>query len=782
MYLSCNQIKKYIEGGNTIDFEKVFREDFTIRSAEVDGIEIKGKDIQNVVVAYVKSLELHPENEKYTIASLDVGNETITVVTSAKNLKVGMKVPCALEGGSLKGLDLVKKVSLGSVLSEGVLASEKELGISDNHTGVMELDDSYEIGRNIKEILPIDDIIVEIDNKSLTNRPDMWGYYGIAREVAAITGKKLLSLEVENITNDKDENIEIDVQDRENCNRYSALKISNVNKKESSIDTKILLYYSGMRSISLLVDLTNYLMLELGQPMHAFDANKINKIIVKNTKSEKVSFTTLDGIERKIPENTLMICNEKNPVAIAGIMGGIDSEVENDTTSIILESANFDATCLRRSSTGLGLRTEAVARYEKKLDPNMTVIAIERFIKLLRDEDSNITISSNLADEYLNKLESNKVTLTKSYLKKYLGFDLEDIKVKEILNSLECEVNVNNDSYDVVVPTFRSTKDISNPADLIEEIARIYGYSNLKPEPLKLSLVVNHSNGMYKLEYNLKRDIAIKAKLNEVHTYLWYNSEFLSKIGINKTQNVTVVNKKDNNILRDDLNLSLLDLCFENAKHTQEFGIFEIGSQIKEKEQRHLSIMRVSLDSNIKDRYIELKQLVYDIVKEYKNKKVIFMKSTTTKEYLDKEYTLDIMVDEETIGYISLVKKEISKNCSKKTSIVNVDIDIEKLLNIPEEVITDVEISKYPITTLDYTIITQKETKYEEIEKMLSKLKNEYIKRYYLSDIYVDELKKTTIRFEIGTDEKTLSREDINEVQSYIEKNIEENGFKVVEK
>lgn len=781
MYLSCNQIKKYIDNGNSIDFEKIFK-DFTIRSAEVDSIEIKGKDIQNVIVAQVKSLKIHPENDKYIIVTLDIKDKEINVVTSARNLKEGMKVPCALENGKIKGVDCVKKASLGGILSEGILASEKELGISDNHTGIMELDPSYEIGKDLKEILPIDDIVVEIDNKSLTNRPDMWGYYGIAREIAAITGKRLLPLEVEHILNDKAEDIEVTIEDKANCNRYSALKIDNVTKKQSNIATKILLYYSGMRSISLLVDLTNYIMLELGQPMHAFDSNKVNSIVVKNIKNENISFTTLDGIKREIPKNTLMIYDKEKPIAIAGIMGGLESEIEKDTTSIILESANFDGTCLRRSSSSLGLRTEAVARYEKKLDPNMTVVAIERFIKLLRDEDVNIKISSNLADEYVNKLESNKITLAKSYLRKYMGFDLEENKVKEILNLLEFEVTINNDNYEVLAPTFRSTKDISNSADIIEEIARIYGYNNLKPEPLKLALVVNHSDGMYKLEYNLKKDIAIKARANEVHTYLWYNLELLSKLGIEKKKNIKIINKKDNNILRDDLSLSLLEMCFENAKHTQEFTIFEIGSEIKPKEERHLDIMKVSLDSNVKESYIKLKQLVYDIVKEYKNKEVVFKKSNITKEYLDKDYTLNIFVDNENIGYIALVKKEISKNCSKKTSIVNVDIDIEKFLNIPEQVITDIEISKYPITILDYTIITEKETKYEEIDKMLSKLENKYIKKYYLSDIYLDEVKKTTIRFEIGTDEKTLNREEINEIQTYIEKHIERNNFNLVGK
>lgn len=782
MYISCNQLKKYIQDSDKIDFMQVAK-DFTIRSAEIDSVTIKGQDVENVVVAEVVSLEKHPENEKYTVTKINVGNgRQITVVTSATNLEVGMKVPCALEGGKIVGLSEVKTAVLGGIPSEGVLASEKELGISDSHLGIMVLPETYEIGKNIKEILPIDDIIIEIDNKSLTNRPDMWGYYGIAREVAAITGHKLLDLEIAKIENDKDKNIKIYIQDKKNCNRYSALEVGNVTKKESDIEMKIMLYYSGMRSISLLVDLTNYIMLELGQPMHAFDSRKIDNIVVRNVGDNKIKFTTLDSVERDVPQNTLMICNGELPVAIAGIMGGLDSEVEEDTTSIILESANFDGTCLRRSATSMGLRTEAVARYEKKLDPNMTILAIERFVKLLKDQDEDIEITSNMADEYVNVQEENKVTLKRDYLNKYMGFVIEDEKVVEILKSLEFKVEVLEDRFEITAPTFRSTKDITNAADIIEEIARIYGYNNLKPEPLKLALVVNHSDGNYKIEYNLKKKIAEKARMNEVHTYLWYNQEILSKLNINKDNNITIVNKKDNNILRDDLTLSLLEVCFENSKHTQEYGIFEIASVMGQKEERHISIMNVCLDSNVEKTYMAMKQLIFEVLKEYRNKEVKFEVANIEKQYLDNEYTLNIKVGEEVLGYISLVKKEVSKLCTKKTSIVNVEINVSKLLEITTDVVEDIEISKYPTTTIDYTIITEKEVQFVKIEEMLNKYANVLLKKYYLYDIYTDEVKKTTVRFEIGLNDRTLTREDIQEVQEGILNHIHENGFNVVGK
>lgn len=780
MYISTNCLKKYIKDSDTIDFKKVWQ-DFTIRSAEIDGIEEKGQDIQNVVVAKVLELSKHPSNEKYNVAKLDIGKgKTITVVSSATNLYEGMLVPCALQGGSLKGLEKVTSANLGGVPSEGVLASERELGISDSHLGVMDLDTSYIVGEDIKKYIPIDDMIIEIDNKSLTNRPDMWGHYGIAREIAAICGKELLPLEIfDEITNTTPLNIK--VEDRENCNRYSGIKLGNITKKEALMDMKVMLYYCGMRSISLLVDLTNFLMLELGQPMHAFDSSKIDNIIVKNVGNDKVKFTTLDEEEREIPENTLMICNENEPVAIAGIMGGLNSEIDDNTTSLILESANFDAACIRKSATKLGLRTEASARYEKSLDPNMTTLAVKRFIKLLKDVDDEITIDSRLEDVYVNEVKEKVVDLKKDYLRKYMGFVLDDKTVCNILTSLHFKVEVEEDKYIVTAPTYRSTKDISYSADIIEEIARIYGYNNLDEIPLKLDLVIKEGDNKYDLEYDIKKTIAMDTGFSEIHTYLWYSTDLLNKYGINKENNVKLVNKKDNNIIRDDLSLSLFEQCIKNSKYYQEYGIFEVGSVMtKEKEERILSILSVCLKSNLESKYMELKKLVNKLIKSGKNIDVKFEKANINKKYLNEEYSLVIKANDAKIGYISVIDKLLSKECGKKAEIVNVELNVDILLKLQKENIDYVEPSKYPVATLDYTVIMEKDDLYDNLEKVLNKYTNEYLMSYNMHDLYIDEKKKVTVRFTVGAKDKTLTHEEIQAVANEILENIEKNGYGIV--
>jgi phenylalanyl-tRNA synthetase beta chain len=774
MYISCNELKKHIKDSDKINWLEILNK-FTIRSAEIDGIEIKGKDINNVVVAEIMELKTHPTKEKYDVVLLDIGGtETITVISSAKNLYKGMKVPCALPGGSLKGLPNVEKIEFEGVVSEGVLASEKELGISDKHLGVMDLDRSYTNGTNIKDIIPIDDIIIEIDNKSLTNRPDMWGQYGIAREISAITGHDLLPLTVYEDIN-SNETLDIKILDTNNCNRYSAIKIENITEKESSIDMKIMLYYCGMRSISLLVDLSNYLMLELGQPMHTFDAQKINNIVVENTGNEKIKFTTLDGIEREISENTLMILDGKTPVAIAGIMGGINSEINENSTSVILESANFDATNIRKSAISMGLRTEASSRYEKSLDPNMTILAIKRFVELLSKRNPNLIFGSNITDIYCNKIDCSVVNLRKSSLKKYLGFNMESTMVKKILESLCFKVEEKEDMYIVTAPTYRSTKDISNEADIIEEIARIYGYENMTPTPLKLDLVIPHGDGRYDLEYNLKREIAELTNFHEAHTYYWYQNDILDAYGINKDNNIKVVNKSKNNILRDDITWSLFEQCLNNSKYYNEYGIFEIGSCIREEsEDRILSILNVCSDSKLELNYMKMKQLIFDILKHFFGKNIQYTKINIDRQYIDNNYTLGINVDNNDIGFITVFDKKYTKDCGKRTSIIALEINTENLLSIKSNDLRYKEPSKYQTVTLDFTIIMNKEDKFDSLKELLDSYKNDLIVEYVLQDIYMDENKKVTIRYTIGSYDRTLSQEDIQSFNdnliSFIEK------------
>ena len=411
MKISCNILKKHIKNSEDIDFLKIW-DKFTIRTAEVEGVEVKGKDIDGVVTAKILEVADHPKSTKLHILKVDDGKEIKQIVCGAPNVKVGLISALIEVGGHLGDIEIGVRPLVG-VDSYGMMCSAKELGISDDHTGIIELPEDTPIGINIKELMPIDDIIVEIDNKSLTHRPDLWGHYGIAREIAAITNHELLPLDLYT-ENPNVKDLDIKINNPELCYRYIGTKMENITNNVTPLWMQVFLYYAGMRSINLLVDLTNYIMLELGQPMHAFDARVVKNIEV-GLANNGDKYTTLDGTERNLTNEDLMIKNGGKYFAIAGVMGGLDSEIVNDTTSIVLESATFNAYTVRKTALSIGLRTEASARYEKSLDPNLAMLAARRFIKLLKDENKDLTFASNITDVYPQKKEENHNEINKDY-------------------------------------------------------------------------------------------------------------------------------------------------------------------------------------------------------------------------------------------------------------------------------------------------------------------------------------------------------------------------------
>lgn len=778
MKISCNILKKHIKNSDDIDWLKVW-DKFTIRTAEVEGIEIKGQNIDGVVVGQITKCEKHPESRKLHILTVDIGKEQLTVLCGAPNVALNQKVALIKVGGHIGDITITKK-EIAGIESCGMCCAEDELGLSDDHQGIMILPDNWEIGKDLKYYIPeMDDIIVEIDNKSLTNRPDLWGHYGIAREIAAITKHELIPLELTKVNNNK-QDLSISIKDSQKCYRYSGIKIGNIENNQTPLWMKIFLYYAGMRSISLIVDLTNYLMLELGQPMHAFDARVVKNIEV-GCANDNDTFKTLDGVERKLTKDNLMIKNGNEYFGIAGVMGGLDSEILPDTKDLVLESANFEASNIRKTATALGLRTEASARYEKSLDPNLTITAIERFINLLQKENPNLEILSNLTDIYPNPLKPIKIKLYKQTINKYMDNPISDETIEEILKSLQFKVVAKKEYYEVEVPTFRATKDISIEADLIEEIARMYGYENFITEPLKLDLTFKEHENIYDNEYEVKRYLATKYNLNEVHSYIWYKSSLLKELNINK-ENVKLIAKSEDNILRDDLALSLLEMAKNNFKYQNSINIFEIGTEIKNNEDcRSLSIILGNEESQVELMYNKAKEIVYSLLKDLKNHEVTFTKSESYEYYIS-DYSLDINVSNNSIGQINIVHPKVVNQLSKKKAIVTINIDFKKYLAIPTNVIEYQEISKYPEVQLDYTIITGKENKYSELFTIINEFKSIIIKNYQLIDIYEDNYeKKYNIRYTIGANDRTLSQEDLADFKEKFIKHIKKNGFEIIE-
>lgn len=775
MLISCNKLKTYIKDSEKIDWLKVW-DKFTIRTAEVENVKEVGDKFDGVVIAQIVECIPHPDSDHMHILKVNYGaSEPIQVVCGAYNVRVGLKTAYIKVGGHIDGIE-IKAKPLRGILSNGMCCSMRELGIGDDHDGIIELPDDVVVGTDIKDYLPVKDIIVEIDNKSLTNRPDLWGHYGIAREIATITHTEMLPLEMEEIKNDK-EDLDIKINNPELCYRYTGLKIDNIKNNKSPLELQIFLYYTGMRSISLIVDLTNYLMLELGQPMHAFDSRVVKNIEV-GLANNKDLFTTLDGVERKLSSENLMIKNNNDYFAIAGVMGGKNSEILSDTTSIFLESATFNAGSVRKTANFLGLRTDASARYEKSLDPNMTDKAIKRLVYLLRKENPDMQIASNLTDVYPNVLNEVNITLHKDLLSKYMGTTLSDESVINTLESLGFKVENTDYSYEVVVPTFRHSKDINIEEDLIEEIARIYGLENFTPKPLKLDLTITEHEKTFNEEYEVKSLLATKYDMNEVNSYIWYDTNTLQTLGIKK-DGVKLLGKSDNNILRDDLSFSLLNIVEENFKNFSEFSIFEIGTIIKDNlNKRVLSIILCGKEKELEQLYNKAKTVTGYIFKALKHKEITLSNNVNEKEYYDKNLGKIINVDDTKIGTINVLDKIYTNKLSKKKAIVCIDIDFDKYAKLEKDIILEKVVSKYPSVELDYTIIMPTDKKYEDLKEVLKEFKSKLIERNELVSIYEN---KYTIKYVLGSPYKTLEQKDLQTFKERFIAHLKENGYSINE-
>jgi len=779
MLISMNWISEFTDLSGINLRELIER--FTLSCAEVEDIYEYGKNIRDVVVGKIVEIREHPNSKKLHLVKVDIGTEVVDCVCGAPNIFVGAVVPFAKLGGRVGELE-IKETKIAGEVSRGMCCSEKELGISDDHSGVMILDDIYPLGTDIKTFMQLEDTVFEVDNKSLTNRPDLWGHYGIAREISVLTKRPLKPLDVYNTEQfDNLAKIDVRIDDTEKCYRYSCITVSDIKVKKSPINMKIRLTYCGMRPINLLADLTNYLMLELGQPMHAFDNSKVSKIRVK-TYPETINFKTLDGHERKVDGETLFICNEKEPVAVAGIMGGEMSEITDDTDSLLLESANFDATSIRKSSTRLGLRTDASARYEKCLDPELTIPAIKRFLKLLTQIDPGVKVTSALTDCYVKRFDTVTIDFNKEYVDKYTGIDISSDQIEDTLTRLGFDVTRKGDDFSVVVPSWRATKDVTIKADIIEEITRIYGYDNFEVRSVKSFLTpVRHSIEQSN-EYRIKQLLAQRYSMNEVHSYIWYDTKLNKELGIATEPNVRIINSitAENDTIRSTMIPTLLCFVAKNADSESEMGMFEIGRVVDGyradglcNERKRLGIIIASKKMTEKEVYFRCKEIIEQTLRSVKNiaPKFAVKEELAKYNYVHPVNCAGIWLKDVEIGYFAIINPKIKNRIDKKLNIAFAEIDIEDMEKVATEPVKYNEVSRYPSITIDLSLLTDKSLRYEHIASYISEYKCEYLQKFYPIDVFEDEKllpgkKSMTVRFEFVSMERTL---ELSEVQGMVD-------------
>ncbi|MGN0570672.1 MAG: phenylalanine--tRNA ligase subunit beta [Candidatus Fimenecus sp.] len=766
MFLSMNWISDYVDFTGLDKLDLIHR--FSLSTAEVENeIFLKGQDLKGVVCAEIKSVEAHPESEKLHLLKVDIGEpELVDVVCGAPNVRVGMKTAFAKVGAQLGDITITPR-KLAGYTSNGMCCSEKEIGISDDHSGIMDITDDIPNGTDLKDVYAIDDIVFEVDNKSLTNRPDLWGHYGIAREFAALAGRELKPLDTVDLhAYDNLPKVDMKIEDPL-CQRYSCLQVENIHTNVSPVNMRIRLYYCGMRAINFLADLTNYLMLEMGQPMHAFDSRKVEKIRIKRF-PEPFVFQTLDGVERKIDENTLMICNDNTPVAIAGIMGGLDSEIVEDTTTLTLESATFDAASVRKSTVRLSHRTDASMRYEKCLDPEMTVPAIARFVKLLTDTDKTARVVSSLTDDYAYHYPPVTLEFDKAYLDRYTGIDIPNDTVVKTLKSLGFGVKADGDRFTVDVPSYRATKDVTIKADIVEEITRIYGYDNFDVHTAQAPLYPVRMSEEKTVEDKIKDILVKRFSLYELHSYVWAYYDDYKALGMEVEDNIKLINATNPNIETIRKSIVPTQLCQvrTNTAFAPDFGVFEIGRTVDGVDENNLCVehkkLCVTLFSKTKSAetlYFELAKMLSVVADDVKHKGLDFAPITATHSYQHPRNLNAVSCDGVTFGEIGLVHPAVSKKIDKKAAIVYAEIDVQAFAEIADAGIHYKEPSRFPGMEIDLSFVSET---FAPIGKAIADTHSPLIQKVEVVDTYRDAVGKSiTTRLTFSHPEKTLTRDEV---------------------
>ena len=784
MKISINWIKEWVDLDGIAPEELIKR--FNLSTAEIEGVEYKGSNISGVVFGKVLSIA-DIEGSKNHLLSVDVGSEKLQIVCGAPNVRVGMTTCVAKIGANVLGHKITEAQRNG-ITSYGMCCGADEIGIGSDGTGIVDLEGEYTLGQDIKEVFPIDDVVFEIDNKSLTNRPDLWGHYGIAREFACIFNRPLKPIEKLDISKfDGLKQVPIKIESK-GCHRYSSITAENITVKKSPVSVAIRLNYCGMRDINLLADITNYVMLELGQPMHAFDNEKVDGIIVCDA-TQNASIQTLEGENHEVPEGSILICDKnREPVAIAGVKGGLLSGITDNTSSVLFESAVFDSACIRKASRTIGLITDASLRYEKSLDPETTKVALERILYLLKNIDSGIVVTSCFSDNYQNKYDTITVTVTADFISKRIGETISRETIVSTLERLGFVVTVKGEEITCRVPSWRATKDVSMREDIVEEVARIYGYDNINPKPLSFPTMPAVQKLDHTAEYNTKYLLSTKYGLNELHSYIWNYEDFNKEYKIESPSFIRLLDSScsGHSGIRSELAPTLIKFFSENKNSFDNIGIYEIGRVVTGKdaenlavEEKRLSILLASTEKSESELFFKLKQIVLDITKNVIGIDADLTKLENCLSYIHPRGSAKIVTRDAEYGYIGVLHPTVMKSLDKKYKVAVLELDFGKLASKKGFAVKAKQVSKFQNVLIDFTFNVPISMLYAEFMQILSKCKSKILRGYKFVTEYKqnanDEYKALTIQAELSAFDHTLSALEIetfrNDVIGHMLKN-----------
>jgi len=800
MKVSLNWIKDYVKLPEDMDLSRLAY-DLTMSTVEVEGAERLADRFDKIVVGEIKEVLPHPNADKLRVCKVDVGAEEIKdIVCGGSNLEAGMKVVVACPGAMVRwhgeGEPVeIKNAKLRGVASFGMICASVEVGLADLFPATEE----HEImdvtafgaaaGTPLAEALDLDDIILEIDNKSMTNRPDLWGHYGIARELAALYDLPLVPFEA--YAPETKETYDVRILDTARCPRYIGARIEGLGVKPSPFAMQSRIWRVGMRPINALVDVTNYVMLATGQPTHVFDSNHIIDHIEVRRANAGEKLQLLNEKELELCEDDLVIADAEGAVALAGVMGGAKDSVLPETESVILEVANFESRGVRRTSLRYDNRTEASSRYEKAVDPERCDQALSLAMKLFAELYPEMKVTA-FCDQYPNKLTRAEIDVEFDWLDRRLGKRIPQEVVANKLGKMGFEVTFTGSGMHIVVPSWRSTGDVSIKADIMEEIARMYGYENFEATTITTSFDGAINQLGVDLVRRVKEYLAFRCNMQEIFTYPWMTDEFVTAL-LPSTEGILALATPpapNERYIRSSLLPNICKAIVKNERNFDEFDIFEEAQVFLDSDytsayrgeslpaqKKHLGCAFVGSSDHVSELFRRAKGVIGSMPR-YTHMEGFTFEKLEKPYWADETVWLNICLDGKKIGDLALLSKKAALACGIKVlSAVLVELDMDAFVPFKSRTNRFSRVPEFPMNNYDLSFLVDSMVKWEEIRACVMSKKNDLL----CDVLFVDEYKgkqipagkkSVTVRLVIGSGEKTLTGNEIEAVANSVLKRL----------
>lgn len=802
MKLSKQWITDFVELPNKSNNE--LGEDLTVQTVEVEEVLEQAADLEHVVVGKIIKIKKHENADSLSVCQVTDGTEELQIVCGGSNLSEGMLVALGKIGAKVRwhgegDLIELKRTKIRGEESLGMICAAEEIGLGElfpksDEKEILDLSSfGFSVGTPLADAMNLTDVIFDIDNKSMTNRPDLWGHYGMAREFAAMYQTDLKAYNTKDIPAASEQVLQVSVENAELCPRYMGVQVSGITVGPSPEWMQKRLVAVGVNPINTIVDITNYVMFELGQPMHAFDAQSLdpNTITVRNAKSgEKI--VLLGGDEVELQDSMLVIADKSRAIAVAGVKGGEDSGVTEQTTTIVFEAANFHALSTRRTSNMIGVRTDASSRFEKGLDPNLPELALKRAVELTLELCPKATVSSAVVDVQNFSLNQGPIHISADRIRSRIGVDLSTEHILAMLKKLGFHIEQTGEELSITVPTWRATGDIAIPEDIVEEVARLYGYKNIPTTFPKFPIRPTPPSPLRDTKKKLKELLAYQAGYTEVYNYSFVSPEWLQKIGI-PTDNYIELAKpiaKDKPLVRRSLIPNMLENVESNLHRYDAVRLFETGRGYHPEQEGPLAhpegterlpkqdeyLALVYAEKGVETPFFELAEVVRSL-SDRLGVQIRIEAAQETPDYLHGGRSARVFVQHHVVGKLAELHPAVQERLGIPYRCAMLEMNLDEFVPFVQERIHYSPLPEYPAVLRDIAIVVDAEVEHQKVQKTIFAV-DKHIAQVELFDVYqgehVEQGKKSmaySIHYRSQTE--TLKAEEVETLQKKVLEKLE---------